>query len=190
MYVYHQHVHDGWSQTHCCLHLFQTPCRYTNQQSPTRWCSVSFPSRACLLMFNLVLSGMLYSNSFSGQPKPNYNKHFPRSFLLNYGRALENLPDDKILAKLKDWNCEWLARPNIAMSEMAGTLKDDMDTLQRYKGTVFTHAFVEELQGSSHPWWGPCNASTTQIARRTSPLPRTTSLMSWKPCLWPSMPWP
>ena len=69
------------------------------------------------------------SRSSGSTPKPNYNKHFPRSFLLNYGEALQDLPDDKILARLKNWNSEWLSRPNIAMSEMAATLKDNWEQI-------------------------------------------------------------
>ena len=91
------------------------------------------------------------SRSAGSTPKPNYNKHFPRSFLLNYGEALKDLPDDKILARLKTWNCEWLSRPNIAMSEMAATLKDNIDNISRYKGTVFTSSFVDQLEAFCDP---------------------------------------
>lgn len=35
--------------------------------------------------------------------------------MLNYGPALQDLSDEKILACLKDLNCEWLSRPNIAL---------------------------------------------------------------------------
>ena len=61
------------------------------------------------------------------------------------GKALENLPDDKILVRLKHWNCEWLSRPKIAMSEMASTLKDNWEQITRYKGTVLT-TFVNQLE--------------------------------------------
>lgn len=91
------------------------------------------------------------SQSSGSTPKPNYNKHFPRSFLLNYGEALQDLPDDKILARLKHWNCEWLSRPNIAMSEMAATLKDNWDQISRFKGTVFTTSFVNQLESFCVP---------------------------------------
>ena len=83
--------------------------------------------------------------------KPNYNKHFPRSFLLNYGEALQNLPDEKILCRLKDWNCEWLSRPNIAITEMASTIKDNIDNIRRYKGTVFTDQFVDQIENYVEP---------------------------------------
>jgi len=94
---------------------------------------------------------MSQSSSNTGTLKPNYNKHFPRSFLLNYGEALRNLPDDKILWRLEDWNCEWLLRPNIAISEMASTLKDNWDNIRPYKGTVFTEQFLEEIQNFVDP---------------------------------------
>jgi len=38
---------------------------------------------------------------------------------------------------------------------MASTLKDNMDTIEAYKGTVFTDDFVEELQGVITPMMGP-----------------------------------
>ena len=81
----------------------------------------------------------------------NYKTHFPRSFLLNYGEALQDLPDDKIFARLKDWNCEWLSRPNIGMSEMAATLKDNWDNIPRHRGTVFTPSFVDKLESFCSP---------------------------------------
>lgn len=91
------------------------------------------------------------SRAAGSTPKPNYNKHFPRSFLLNYGEALQDIPDDKILARLKNWNCEWLSRPNIAMSEMAATLKDNWDHISKFKGTVFTSSFVNQLEAFCAP---------------------------------------
>ena len=86
------------------------------------------------------------SRSSGSTPKPNYNKHFPRIFLLSYGEALEGLPDDEILARLKHWNCKWLSRPNIAMSEMASTLKDNWEQITRYKSTGLTTTLVNQLE--------------------------------------------
>ncbi|CAH3024309.1 unnamed protein product [Porites evermanni] len=90
---------------------------------------------------------MSHSSGNNGAtPKPNYNKHFPRSFMLNYGEALSNLSDDKILCRLFDWKCEWLSRPNIAISEMASTLKDNWSNIMAYRGTIFTEDFVDDLR--------------------------------------------
>lgn len=128
------------------------------------------------------------SRSSGSTPKPNYNKHFPRSFLLNYGEALEDLPDDKILARLKHWNCEWLSRPNVAMSEMASTLKDNWEHISRFKRTVFTTSFGNQLVQSCLP----CADWTTRIGnamiRRTrmtysTSLKRSTKMSKQKPYL-------
>lgn len=89
---------------------------------------------------------MSQSSSNTGTLKPNYNKHFPQSFLLNYGEALRNLPDDKILCRLGDWNCEWLSRLKIAISKIASNLKDNWDNIGPCKETVFTEKFIEEIQ--------------------------------------------
>ena len=89
------------------------------------------------------------STSFSTQ-KTGYNRHFPRSFLLNYGLALQSPSDDAILSRLRDFNCEWLKRPNIALSEFAMTVKDNMLLIRQFSGTVFTE-FAEDLLESLDP---------------------------------------
>lgn len=86
------------------------------------------------------------SGSNGSTPKPNYNKHFPRSFMFNYGEVLANLSDDNIICRLFDWNCKWLSRPNIAISEMASTQKDNWTNIMAYRGTVFTEDFVDDLR--------------------------------------------
>ena len=81
----------------------------------------------------------------SNVKKPNYNRHFPRSFMLNYGAALQDLSDEKLLSRLRDFNCEWLSRPNIAISEMVQTIKDNWPLIEKQSGTVFTRKFVQDL---------------------------------------------
>ena len=56
-----------------------------------------------------------------------------------------------MLSRLHLWNCEWLARPNIALSELAMTIKDNMPLLRQYAGTVFTHEFIKDLLSSFDP---------------------------------------
>ena len=65
--------------------------------------------------------------------------------MLNYGAALQDLSDEKILSRLKDFNCEWLSRPNIAISEMAQTIEDNWPLIEKQSGTVFTRKFVQDL---------------------------------------------
>ena len=75
--------------------------------------------------------------------------------MLNYGEALSNLSDDKILCRLFDWNCEWLSRPNIAISEMASMLKENWSNIIAYRGTVFTEEFVDDLHRCVDPITDP-----------------------------------
>ena len=118
------------------------PFRMTNPSV-----SICVPNAQLPQLTILHFTGMSHSSGNGGAtPKPNYNKHFPRSFMLNYGEALSNLPDAKILCRLFDWNCEWLSRPNIAISEMASTLKENWTNIMAYRGTVFTEEFVDDLR--------------------------------------------
>ena len=118
------------------------PFRMTNPSV-----SICVPNAQLPQLTILHFTGMSHSTGSGGAtPKPNYNKHFPRSFMLNYGEALSNLPDEKILCRLFDWNCEWLSRPNIAISEMASTLKENWTNIMAYRGTIFTEEFVDDLK--------------------------------------------
>ena len=87
------------------------------------------------------------SSSFSsGQGhKPSYNKHFPRSFLLNYGGAIQDISEEAVLSRLHDFNCEWLQRPNIALSEMAQTLRENFPILASNSPNVQDGDFVESI---------------------------------------------
>ena len=87
------------------------------------------------------------SGSFSsGQgQKPSYNKHFPLSFLLNYGGAIQDISEELVLSRLHDFNCEWLQRPNIALSEMAQTLRENFPILASNSPNVLDGQFVESI---------------------------------------------
>ena len=97
-------------------------------------------------MSHLLASGLSANTSINR--KTGYNHHFPRSFLLNYGPALQNPNEEAILNRLHNWNCEWLSRPNIAISELAMTIKDNMLLIRQYSGTIFVPEFVEDLLSS------------------------------------------
>lgn len=84
------------------------------------------------------------TSSFSAR-KTGYNGHFPRSFLLNYGPALQNPSKQAIFSRLRDFNYEWLKRPNIVASEFAMTIEDNRPLICQFSGTVFTEEFVEDI---------------------------------------------
>lgn len=71
--------------------------------------------------------------------------------MLNYGAALQDLSQDSILNRLHDFDCEWLRRPNIAMFEMAQTIKDNLPLIEQYIGTVYTHEFIQDLTLAFEP---------------------------------------
>ncbi len=86
------------------------------------------------------------NGSFSSNgKKTNYNKHFPQSFILNYGPAMQDITEEDILKRLHEWNCEWLKRPNFAMSEMAMTIKDNLPLIRQFSGSILSENFVEDL---------------------------------------------
>ena len=51
----------------------------------------------------------------------------------------------RLLNRLHHWNREWLSKPNIAISEVAMTIKDKMTLIHQYSGTTFVPEFVEDL---------------------------------------------
>ena len=59
-----------------------------------------------------------------------YFQHFPKNFLRPYGEAGDAPNPDVMFRRLAAFNCEWLARPNIALSELADTLKTNMNVLE------------------------------------------------------------
>lgn len=93
---------------------------------------------------SLNSSASSYSSSGNTQ-KPSYNKHFPRSFLLNYGGAIQDISEEAILSRLHDFNCEWLQRPNIALSEMAQTLRENFPILAAQTPRVLDADFVDSI---------------------------------------------
>lgn len=62
--------------------------------------------------------------------------------MLNYGPALQNLSDYAIFNRLHDFKCEWPRRPNIAMSEMAQMVKDNLPVIEQFSSTMYTHEFI------------------------------------------------
>ena len=81
----------------------------------------------------------------------NYFKHQTKHFLTPYGKTHGLLTSREILDKLFHWNCEWLTRPNYAISELADTLNANLATLAKYKDKVFTRHAVDPLLNKARP---------------------------------------
>ena len=81
----------------------------------------------------------------------NYFKHQTKHFLTPYGKTHGLLTSLEILDKLFHWNCEWLTRPNYAISELADTLYANLATLADYKDKVFTKHAIDPLLNKARP---------------------------------------
>ena len=81
----------------------------------------------------------------------NYFKHQTKHFLTPYGKTHGLLTSREILDKLFHWNCEWLTRPNYAISKLADTLYANLATLADYKDKVFMKHAVDPLPNKARP---------------------------------------
>lgn len=81
----------------------------------------------------------------------NYFKHTTKHFLTPYGKTHGILTSREILDKLFHWNCEWLTRPNYAISELTDTLYSNLATLAEYRDKVFTCHAVNTLLNKARP---------------------------------------
>ena len=97
------------------------------------------------------LAVIMSSTPTGASPKSNPNKavnyfnHFPKGFMVPYGKPKE-LTDSKILDTLTTWNCEWLMRPKIAMSEMADTFNSCNQVLQELNGEIDVNAIINHFK--------------------------------------------
>ena len=81
----------------------------------------------------------------------NYFKYQKKHFLTAYGKTHGLLTSREILDNLFHWNCEWLTRPNYAISELADTLYANLATLADNKDKVFTKHAVDPLLNKARP---------------------------------------
>jgi len=98
----------------------------------------------------------------------NYFKHATKHFLTPYGKTNGVLTSREILDKLFHWNCEWLTRPNYAISELADTLYSNLATLAEYRDKVFTRHAVHTLLNKARPirtvlqWFNKKDSATAE----------------------------
>ncbi|KAJ7358973.1 hypothetical protein OS493_019878 [Desmophyllum pertusum] len=80
-----------------------------------------------------------------------YAKHFPRSFISPYGQALGIMTDEKIINRLQFFTCEWLNRPDYAISEFSETMVKNMAVLEKYKGKIIPDKVVDVFSSNLEP---------------------------------------
>ena len=87
-----------------------------------------------------------FSSNSSSSSKCGYNKHFPRSFVLNYGATMQDPKEEMVLKRVHDFNFEWLQRPKIAISELSQTERKPAPP-----ATVSRPEFVEDIASCLEP---------------------------------------
>ena len=97
-----------------------------------------------------------------------YGKHFPHTFLAPYGRVYEPQDDVDLIQRLRPYTCEWFKRPDVAMSEFAHTVRDNMPLLDSYSGNVFHEDMVQGL----HDVYDPLMDSFSRLNKKEHPKER------------------
>ena len=84
----------------------------------------------------ISLSSRMYTRKESGSPSKQFGhgvpffNHFHKAFLRPYGKA-ESAPDSRtIFNRINARNCEWLCRPQVALSELAETMHKNIPAIE------------------------------------------------------------
>lgn len=76
-----------------------------------------------------------------------------RSFITPYGAAKDAPEPTTIFNRLQPFTCEWLSRPDVALSEFADTILLNIPILEK-NGTKIVHsAFLSSLKEEFTPVW-------------------------------------
>ncbi len=68
-----------------------------------------------------------------------------RSFITPYGKATEAPDPSQVFKRLQPFTCEWLTRPEYALSEFADTITNNLPVLENNADDVLRDSFV-------NPW--------------------------------------
>ena len=75
-------------------------------------------------------------------PGVSFFNHFPRQRLRPYGEIKEATADNIMVEKANIINCEYLSRPNVALSELADTITSNKDMLKEMLTNLDIHAIL------------------------------------------------
>lgn len=81
-------------------------------------------------------------------PGTKYFKQFVSNFLAPYGQSYDELQESRVFNRCTTFNCEWLKRPEIALSELAETLPMNLQKIVNGKAPfIDKDAFEEGMEG-------------------------------------------
>ncbi|CAB3977861.1 Hypothetical predicted protein [Paramuricea clavata] len=78
-------------------------------------------------------------------------KQFVRSFVTPYQQSQQPPRAPDVLRYLKPFSCEWLSRPEIALSEYSEAISSNMAVLSVFKKTVISKKVVKKLEAKFNP---------------------------------------
>ena len=95
----------------------------------------------------------VYLYLFSDSRELLFLKQFPKNFLRPYGKVEGPTTTDVVLKRIKPDSCEWLRRPNVAMSELSETLTTNMELLDemRTEGSLLSKKGVRLYKEALEP---------------------------------------
>jgi hypothetical protein len=76
-----------------------------------------------------------------------------RNFITPYGRADEAPEPSKIFKRLQPSACEWLTRPDVALSEYSDTITSNFPVLEEHGKKVLRKSFADKLTSHFEPTW-------------------------------------
>ena len=137
-------------QTIHALHLAYTKNRpYLNGYQ-------NFNTRNVHLLFFLVMANRISS------PKKdvgvNWWQRSVRSFITPNGKPKPAPEHANIFKRLQSFTCEWLTRPEYALSELSDTITSNIPVLQQNYENYFDAPLVQKLQSHFQPMWDSMKA--------------------------------
>ena len=104
---------------------------------------------------NVHLSFFLVMANRMSSPKKdigvNWWQQAVRSFITPYGKAKPAPEPANIFKRLQPFTCEWLTRPEYAMSELSDTITSNIPVLQENSENYLDEGLVEKLQSHFQP---------------------------------------
>jgi hypothetical protein len=76
----------------------------------------------------------------------NFFNQFVRSFAMPYQQSQQPPQAPDVLRYLKLFSCEWLTRPEIALSEYSEAISSNMAVVNEFKKTVISKKVVKKLE--------------------------------------------
>ena len=98
-----------------------------------------------------------------------YLNQFPKNFLRPYGAVDQAPTEDVIFRRVSPASCEWLKRPKVAISEVAETLRTNMDMLTRKKSKLLSSDGVASYAKKLKPLLQNLKNLNKKVGRRQQP---------------------